>query len=52
MDDRDKVIAYLAKLIHEIIIFGPRDHFESDDMQALEDIMGRLPEVSSKDFIW
>lgn len=52
MDDRDKVIAYLAKLIQEIIIFGPKDHFEFDDMQALSDIISRRPEVSANDFIW
>lgn len=50
MEDRDKVITFLAKLLHEVITCG-LDHVSEDDFLALDQIVGQLPEVTSSDFI-
>lgn len=50
MDERrDKEIAFLARLLAEIIEGGT---ITSNDMQALDNIIDDLPEVTSNDFRW
>lgn len=49
MDERDKQIAFLARLLREIIYDG---HIISNDMQALDNIIDELPEVTGDDFRW
>lgn len=49
MDERDKQIAFLAYLLREIIYCQP---INSNDMQALENIIDEFPEVSANDFRW
>lgn len=49
MDERDKQIAFLAYLLREIILCQP---INSNDMQALDNIIDELPEVSANDFRW
>lgn len=51
MDDRDKQIAFLAYLLREIICYGPKA-IRSNDIQALDNIIDELPDVSSNDFRW
>lgn len=51
MDERDKIIAFLAHLLQEIICHGT-EFISLDDMQALDNIVDDLPEVTAKDFRW
>lgn len=50
MDERrDKEIAFLARILAEVIEDGT---ITSNDMQALDNIIDGLPEVSANDFRW
>lgn len=49
MDDRDKIIAFLARLLVRVI-YG--EHIGLNDRQALDNIIDYLPEVSGRDFRW
>lgn len=44
-----KQVAFLARLLREIICCQP---INSNDMQALDNIIDDLPEVTSNDFRW
>lgn len=47
MDDKDKIIAFLAGLVRDLICgYG----ITSDEMQALDNIIDELPDVDIKDF--
>lgn len=49
MDNKDKIIAFLAGLVRDLIY----EHYITDDeMQALDNIIGELPDVEAKDFRW
>lgn len=50
MDERrDKEIAFLERILAEVIEGGT---ITSNDMQALDNIIDWLPEVSANDFRW
>lgn len=49
MDDRDKQIAFLACLLRDVITFG-FDVVEVEDIEALDEIISQLPEVTRDDF--
>lgn len=46
-----KKVAFLAYLLREIIYYGPND-ISSNDLQALDNIIDELPEVTGNDFRW
>lgn len=47
MDDKDKVIAYLAQLLCKVICDVP---VTSSELQALDNIINDLPSVDAEDF--
>lgn len=49
MDDKDKIIAFLAGLIRKLIHYNG---FTPDEMQALDNIIDDLPDVDAKEFRW
>lgn len=49
MDDRDKIIAFLARLLVRVIY---DEYIDLNDRQALDNIIDYLPEVSARDFRW
>lgn len=49
MDDRDKIIAFLARLLARVIY---DEYIDLNDRRALDNIIDYLPEVSSKDLRW
>ena len=49
MDDKDKIIAFLAGLVRDLI----HDRYITDDeIQALDNIINELPDVDAKEFRW
>ena len=49
MDNKDKIIAFLARLVRDLAC----GHYITDDeMQALDNIIGELPDADAKDFRW
>lgn len=49
MDDKDKIIAFLARLVRDLICgYG----FTSDELQALDNIINDLPDVDVSEFRW
>ena len=52
MDERrDKELAFLARLLRNVIDFGP-NVINSNESQALDNIIDDLPEVNCDDFRW
>lgn len=47
MEDKDKIIAFLAGLIRDIICCN---EITDDELQALDNIIYNLPEVDAKEF--
>lgn len=47
--DLYKQVAFLARLLREVIHDG---HITSNDIQALDNIIDELPEVSANNFRW
>ena len=49
MDDKDKIIAFLAGLVRDLIC---GNGITSDEMQALDNIIDDLPDVDASEFRW
>lgn len=49
MDDKDKVIAFLARLTRDLILGL---NITDDELQALDNIIDELPDVDTKEFRW
>lgn len=49
MDNKDKIIAFLARLVRDLACGR---YITDDEMQALDNIIGELPDADAKDFRW
>lgn len=49
MDNKDKVIAFLARLTRDLILGL---NITDDELQALDNIIDELPDVDTKEFRW
>lgn len=49
MDEKDKKLAFVVKLLHKVIT---NNDVTDEEIQALENIASELPEVDETDFRW